>query len=144
MTFFGLVRNLPASAVRRRAAEAEAESTHLMLEAVIEGTTDDIFVKDVDGRFIAVNASAAQTVGRTREELIGRPTRSTGVTASAQSASTGSWQRPVLRRRASTGTSDQRKGSSWRSSSATRISGRGTGSRLKSSGAAKHPRNNCS
>lgn len=43
-----------------------------MLEAVIEGTTDDIFVKGVEGRFIAVNASAAQTIGRTREELIGR------------------------------------------------------------------------
>lgn len=43
-----------------------------MLAAVIEGTTDDVFVKDVDGRFIAVNASAAQTVGRTRKELIGR------------------------------------------------------------------------
>lgn len=43
-----------------------------MFEAVIEGTTDDVFVKDVDGRFIALNARAAHTVGRPREELIGR------------------------------------------------------------------------
>ena len=38
-----------------------------MLEAVIEGTTDDVFVKDLDGRFIALNAAAARTsVGRAR------------------------------------------------------------------------------
>ena len=72
MTVLGAVGDVLAGAVRRRAAEPEADSTHLMLEAVIEGTTDDVFVKDVDGRFIAVNASAAQTLGRTREELIGR------------------------------------------------------------------------
>ncbi|MDX6485383.1 MAG: hypothetical protein QOF43_536 [Gaiellaceae bacterium] len=43
-----------------------------MLEAVIEATTDDVFVKDLDGRFIALNATAAHTLGRPREDLIGR------------------------------------------------------------------------
>ena len=43
-----------------------------MLEAVIEGTTDSVFVKDINGRFIIANAKAAQTLGRRAEELVGR------------------------------------------------------------------------
>ena len=72
MTFLEAVANILASALAREAAEKEAEQTHQMLEAVIEGTSDDIFVKDLDGRFLAVNAKAAETIGRPREELIGR------------------------------------------------------------------------
>ena len=41
-------------------------------KAVIEGTTDHVFVKDLDGRFLAVNARAAERVGLSRKELIGR------------------------------------------------------------------------
>jgi hypothetical protein len=50
VTPIGVVRNLLASAVRRRGAEEEAESTLRALAAVIEGTTNNVFVKDVDGR----------------------------------------------------------------------------------------------
>jgi len=39
---------------------------------VIEGTTDYVFVKDLDGRIIAINASGAKALGRAREELVGR------------------------------------------------------------------------
>ena len=72
VTFLEAVANILASALARQAAEKEAEQTHQMLEAVIEGTSDDVFVKDLDGRFLAVNARAAEMVGRPREELIGR------------------------------------------------------------------------
>ena len=72
VTFLEAVANILASALARQAAEKEAEQTHQMLEAVIEGTSDDVFVKDLDGRFIAVNAKAAEMVGRPREQLIGR------------------------------------------------------------------------
>ena len=72
VTFLEAVATVLATAYARQAAEEEFGKTHGMLEAVIEGTTDDVFVKDVDGRFIALNARAAQTVGRPREELIGR------------------------------------------------------------------------
>ena len=71
MSFFGAVGDILASTVRRRAAEQDAESTHRALAAVIEGTTDYVFVKDLDGRIIAVNASGAKALGRSREELIG-------------------------------------------------------------------------
>jgi two-component system cell cycle sensor histidine kinase/response regulator CckA len=61
-------------ALRRTVAPAGdgSEATHGVLEAVIEGTTDDVFVKDMDGRFIALNATAAHTIGRPRDELLGR------------------------------------------------------------------------
>lgn len=72
VTFLEAVASVLASALRRGAAEEKAEQTHHMLEAVTEGTTDDFFVKDLDGRIIALNASAAQTLGRPRDELIGK------------------------------------------------------------------------
>ena len=72
MIFLEAIAGVLASTLARRTAEAAAEQTHRMLEAVIEGTIDDIFVKDLDGRLIAVNASAALTLGRPREELIER------------------------------------------------------------------------
>ncbi len=71
MSFFSAVGDFLASTVRRRAAEQDAESTHRALAGVIEGTTDYVFVKDLDGRIIAVNASGAKALGRSREELIG-------------------------------------------------------------------------
>jgi two-component system cell cycle sensor histidine kinase/response regulator CckA len=72
VTFLESVANVLATALRRSAAEGAVEQARDVLEAVIEGTTDDIFVKDLDGRFIALNSRAAQTVGRPKEQLIGR------------------------------------------------------------------------
>jgi two-component system cell cycle sensor histidine kinase/response regulator CckA len=72
VSFVRAVANVVATAQHRRRAETEAEQTHRVLEAVIEGTNDDIFVKDVEGRFIALNAAAARTLGRPVSELVGR------------------------------------------------------------------------
>jgi len=72
VTFLEAVATVLASAYARRAAEEDSDKTYGVIEAVIEGTTDDVFVKDVDGRLIVLNARAAQTIGRPREELIGR------------------------------------------------------------------------
>jgi two-component system, cell cycle sensor histidine kinase and response regulator CckA len=43
-----------------------------LLEAVIEGTSDAIFVKDREGRYLMANTAAAALVGRTVQELIGK------------------------------------------------------------------------
>ncbi len=72
VTFVEAVAHVLALALRRRAAEGEAEQSHRVLEAVIEGTPDHVYVKDLDGRFLAVNARAAERVGLTRNELLGR------------------------------------------------------------------------
>ena len=43
-----------------------------ILQAVIEATPDAIFVKDLDGRYVVVNAAAARFVGRPAEDIIGK------------------------------------------------------------------------
>ncbi len=46
-----------------------------LLEAVIEGTTDAIFVKDRDGRYLMVNTAAAARVGGSVKDVIGKTCR---------------------------------------------------------------------
>jgi PAS domain S-box-containing protein len=43
-----------------------------ILRAVIEATPDAIFVKDLEGRYVVVNAAAARFIGREPEAIIGR------------------------------------------------------------------------
>jgi PAS domain S-box-containing protein len=43
-----------------------------ILRAVIEATPDAIFVKDLDGRYVVVNAAAARFLGRAPAEVIGK------------------------------------------------------------------------
>lgn len=46
-----------------------------ILNAVVEGTSDAILVKDTQGRFLKVNPSAASLLGRPQEEILGRDVR---------------------------------------------------------------------
>jgi PAS domain S-box-containing protein len=57
---------------RRRAEEAQRQSLEL-LQGVIEGTPDGIFVKDRDGRYVMANSASARLIGRSVAELIGQP-----------------------------------------------------------------------
>jgi|GEM_PF-837547 len=43
-----------------------------MLRAIVEGTTDAVFVKDLQGRYLLVNQALCTMVGRTESELLGR------------------------------------------------------------------------
>src|SRR6478609_647290 len=43
-----------------------------ILKAVIEATPDAIFVKDLEGRYVVVNAAAAQFLGRTPADIVGK------------------------------------------------------------------------
>ena len=72
VTFLEAVANILSSAIRRQAAETAADEALRVLEAVIEGTTDVVFINDRDGRFVAVNQRAAVKLGLPREEIIGR------------------------------------------------------------------------
>jgi PAS domain S-box-containing protein len=53
-------------------AEAAFRESHNVLRAVIEGTPDAIFVKDLEGRYILVNSAFACFLGKSAEEIIGR------------------------------------------------------------------------
>jgi PAS domain S-box-containing protein len=43
-----------------------------LLAAVVEQTTDAVFVKDLDGRYLLVNSACARILGRPKEEIVGR------------------------------------------------------------------------
>ena len=49
----------------------EVETRQQQLEAVVSGTSDAVFIKDVQGRYVMVNRSAANTIGRPADEIIG-------------------------------------------------------------------------
>jgi two-component system, cell cycle sensor histidine kinase and response regulator CckA len=53
----------------------ELQSANAILQAVIEGTTDLVFVKDAEGRYLLLNTAVARNSGRTAEEILGRDDR---------------------------------------------------------------------
>ena len=59
---------------QHRGAEA-LRKQHTLLQAIIEGTTEIIFVKDVNGRYLMVNAAAGQALGRAVTEIVGKDDR---------------------------------------------------------------------
>ena len=54
-----------------RTCERAARSRRL-LEHVLEATTDSIYVKDLDGRYVLVNSAAAKLIGRPGADILGR------------------------------------------------------------------------
>ena len=56
---------------RRRADEAFRER-EAQLRAVAEGTTDAVFIKDLDGRYLLANSSTQRFIGLPTEQIIGR------------------------------------------------------------------------
>ncbi len=57
---------------RREAAEQKLAYNEQLMRAVLEGTSDGIFVKDRQGRYLLINEAAAQFVGYEVEAVIGR------------------------------------------------------------------------
>ena len=64
-----LVLSLQDLTVRRQ-AQAELQRTTNLLRAVVDGTTDAVFVKDRDGRYLMINEAGAGFMGRPVAELI--------------------------------------------------------------------------
>ncbi|QJW92966.1 PAS domain S-box protein [Frigoriglobus tundricola] len=56
----------------RKRAEAELWKTAELLRAVANGTTDAVYVKDRNGKYLLLNAAAAGFVGKTVAEVLGR------------------------------------------------------------------------
>lgn len=68
----GQLRRWEKEVIARRNAEAEALRTAALLRSIAEGTTDAVFVKDAQGRYLLVNQAAARFVGRQVEEILGK------------------------------------------------------------------------
>ncbi len=56
---------------RKRAEHALIES-HGLLNAIVESTSDIVFVKDLQGRYLISNAAGARFLGKTVDEVIGK------------------------------------------------------------------------
>ncbi len=59
----------------RRLAEESLQKTARLLQAVSEGTTDAVFVKDENGKYLFFNEAAARFVGMSVEDVLGRDDR---------------------------------------------------------------------
>jgi len=55
-----------------RVATSRTEAKRLLLDAVVSGTSDAVFVKDLQGRYLLLNQAGAQVVGKPVEALLGR------------------------------------------------------------------------
>jgi PAS domain S-box-containing protein len=56
----------------RNRAEQAARQHQAILKAVLDATSDLVFLKDLSGRYLAVNRSAASNLGKIPDEVIGR------------------------------------------------------------------------
>jgi two-component system cell cycle sensor histidine kinase/response regulator CckA len=56
---------------QRKQAEARLSESHNLLRAIVEQTTDGIFVKDAQGRFLMANSAVAETVGKRVADFVG-------------------------------------------------------------------------
>ncbi len=58
-----------------RRGERSLRESYALLSSIIEGTTDAIFVKDIQGRYGLINTSGAQRLGKSAAEIIGTDDR---------------------------------------------------------------------
>ena len=56
---------------RRHEAERRAAESNALLHAILTSTSDAVFVKDLDGRYLTINAVGAAVLHRTPDEVIG-------------------------------------------------------------------------
>lgn len=56
----------------RKAAQESLARNEALLRAIIEGTTDAVFVKDRPGRYLMINTAGARAIGRTIADIIGK------------------------------------------------------------------------
>ncbi|HXG11868.1 MAG TPA: PAS domain S-box protein [Gemmataceae bacterium] len=61
-----------ADITERKQAEQSLHESYTLLRAIMEGTTDAVFVKDRRGRYLLINAAGARYLGKTVEEVLGK------------------------------------------------------------------------
>jgi PAS domain S-box-containing protein len=67
-------RELREAEVRRARTRAEEtlQENYQIMQAVFEGTSDAIFVKDLQGRYVMINSAGARAFGKTPEDVVGK------------------------------------------------------------------------
>jgi PAS domain S-box-containing protein len=59
----------------RKQAEKALVESHGLLNAVVEGTSDAVFVKDRQSRYLMINSAGARFLGKTVDEVVGKDDR---------------------------------------------------------------------
>jgi PAS domain S-box-containing protein len=65
---FGIVADIS----ERKRAEEKLQESHNLLNAVIEGISQAIYVKDIRGRYLMMNSAGARLVGKPSADIVGR------------------------------------------------------------------------
>ena len=76
-------RLIMTSREQRRSAHALRQQ-HGLLQSIIEGTTESIFVKDLEGRYIMMNSAGARFLNSTTEDVVGKDIRAFATPETAQ------------------------------------------------------------
>ena len=66
--FTGIIRDI----TDQRAVQTELLNTLSLMHAVVDNSIDPIFVKDLDGRYLLLNAACAKAIGHPQEDILGR------------------------------------------------------------------------
>ncbi|EYB69564.1 PAS/PAC sensor protein [Deinococcus phoenicis] len=66
--FTAYLRDLTA----QKAAQEALITSHNLLQAVVDGVPESIFVKDTAGRYVMINAAGAARIGRPVQEILGQ------------------------------------------------------------------------
>jgi two-component system sensor histidine kinase/response regulator len=72
LEFLSSVGGQIALAIERKRAEEALRQSNCILTAVIEGTGDSIFVKDLQGRYLMMNPAGAEFVKRPVAQILGK------------------------------------------------------------------------
>jgi two-component system, cell cycle sensor histidine kinase and response regulator CckA len=76
LTYIRLDRDYLLAVVRdiseRKRSQRELVEGHSLLRAVVEGTSDAVFVKDLQGRYLMINTAGARLLGRTVDDVVGQ------------------------------------------------------------------------
>ena len=56
----------------RKLAEEEVKESLDLLQSVMEGTTDAVFVKNLQGRYLMINQAGAEALGKSAGEVVGK------------------------------------------------------------------------
>ena len=65
-------RGMDRDITARKHAEEALRHAQTLLQSVTEGTSDAIYVKDLQGRYLMLNAAAARLVSKPSEEVLGK------------------------------------------------------------------------
>jgi PAS domain S-box-containing protein len=65
------IAQLELEVAERKQAEAKIKESFNLINAVVEGTSDMIFVKDSQGNYVLANSAFIHSVGKTKSEIIG-------------------------------------------------------------------------